>query len=120
MHTYHIYTVQFCRFWSPITDLRHFCACGVNLAVFLGLGLFDGLTGSAMGQKTLKISRFALLGWLAVLVGIRRKKKQNKVGDFGQLKPILAHLRLCSGLGGLAVWVCWMGRHCRQKGKKCP
>jgi hypothetical protein len=45
--------------------------------VFLGLGLFDGLAGSAMGQKTSKFSRFTPLGWLAVLVGVRRKKKQG-------------------------------------------
>jgi hypothetical protein len=84
MHTHNIYTVQFCRFWSPITDLWHFCACGVNLAVFLGLGLFDGLARSAMGQKTPKFSRFAPLGWLALWVGIRRKKRKIRDGDFGQ------------------------------------
>jgi len=57
--------------------------------VCLGLGLVDGLVWLADGQKTLKFSRFALLGWLAVLVGVRRKKKAKQGWRFWPIKADL-------------------------------
>ena len=127
MHTYHIYTVQFCRFWSPITDLRHYCAFGVNLAVFLGLGLFDGLARSAMGQKRSNFQGLRLwASWLWVFcVWNPPQKTKNKGWRFwsriARIRQVCAFVVVWVGWRfGCAGWAGTVAKRAKNALENCP